>query len=48
MRAMPDAGESEFFRALGRCAGMAPPAQSAMDFEDYLEDRLAGASACSC
>ncbi len=35
-----DASEAEFFRALGKRAGMDPPARSAMDFEDYLEGRL--------
>jgi hypothetical protein len=38
----PEASEAEFFRTLGGRAGMNAPAQSAMDFEDYLEGRLAG------
>ncbi len=37
-----DASEAEFFRALSRRAEMDPPAQSAMDFYDYLDNRLSG------
>ncbi|WP_165742084.1 toll/interleukin-1 receptor domain-containing protein [Candidatus Thiosymbion oneisti] len=38
----PDADEAEFFHVLGRRAGMNPPAESALAFEDYLDQRLIG------
>ncbi|MCB2261326.1 MAG: hypothetical protein LGR52_00010 [Candidatus Thiosymbion ectosymbiont of Robbea hypermnestra] len=38
----PAASEAEFFHALGRRAGMEPPAGSALAFEDYLDQRLTG------
>lgn len=38
----PEASEADFFQTLGKRAGMDPPAASAMDFEGYLDERLAG------
>jgi len=34
--------EAEFFRVLSRRAGMDPPVQSAIEFEEYLDGRLIG------
>jgi len=36
----PAASETEFFRALGRRAGMEPPTESALAFEDHLDQWL--------
>jgi len=40
----PEADETEFFRALAKRARMDPAAKSAVEFEDYLDDRLTGSS----
>lgn len=41
----PEADETEFFRALAKRACMDPPVKNAVEFEDYLDDRLTGSSA---